>query len=343
MPRKAKGSKSKTASPAVTATMTPAGTGRLPAVATGSIAGGRAPAGLFGQSLALEADTSAEFADLAPTFGDVLLSIGEGVADSQDALDQGLVDTAVELSSTKVTVVSDVIQKLDEDGLPVAADTELISKEVSLINYVNPTVHEWSHVAVSMDLSVGAMDNERGVQFERTQNNLSMGGVGLFWGFLGWFQMSESESRNYYSRNVDRESDWARGQVRLDAQLKPRNIERFPTPAEISIGPQIYFSQGAVNETESGGVVTARSLELEIFVRKADGSVNPSVTIELDSGAFRQSFKSDEGYTGTTTNADGKCRVTLTRDIPNARFLGGLKSKISVNLGDVTKVTEITL
>lgn len=343
MVKKSKGSTSKTASRPISSSISGGAGAMMTSVASGSIAGGMPPIGLFASALALDADTSQEFADLAPTFGDVLLSVGSGVASSQDSLDRGLVDTAVDLSSTKITVVSDVIQKLDEDGLPVAADTELISKEVSLINYVNPTVHEWSHVALSMDLSVGAMDNERGVQFSREQSSDSIGGAGLFWGFLGWFQTSESSSRSSYSSQVDQEADWARGQVRLDAQLRPRDVGRFPTPAEVSIGPQIYFSQGSVHETTAGGVVTARDLALEIFVRKADGSANPSITIEVDSGAFRQSFKTDEGYTGATTNADGKCQVTLTRDIPNARFLGALKSNIKVTLGDITKVTEITL
>jgi hypothetical protein len=343
MAKKTKPSTTKAANRPVSSSVSGTTGAMLTPVVSGSIAAGMPPVGLFASSLALEADTSQEFADLAPTFGDVLLSVGNGVASSQDSLDRGLVETAKDLSNTKITVVSDVIQKLDEDGLPVAADTELVSKEVSLINYVNPTVHEWSHVALSMDLSVGAMDNERGVQFSREQSRGSVGGSGLFWGFLGWFKTKESTQDSSYTSQIDQEADWARGQVRLDAQLRPRDVGRFPTPAEVSIGPQIYFSQGSVRETIAGGVVTARELTLEIIVRKADGSVNPSVTIDLDSGAFRQSFKSDEGYTGATTNADGRCQVTLTRDIPNARFLGAMKSNVKVALGDITKVTEITL
>lgn len=318
--------------------------GLTAAVPSGTIArGAMPPTGLFTSSQALEADVSAEFAELAPTFGDVLLSVGTGVAESQDALDRGLVQTAKALSDTKITVVSDVIQKLDDDGLPVAADTELVSHEVSLINYVNPTVHEWSHVALSMDLSVGAVDNERGVSFSQRQQGKGISGVGLLWGFLGWFSTSSYDNLQSYTSSVDQEADWASGQVRLDAQLKPRDIERFPAPAEVSIGPQMYFSLGSVSETSASGVVTARSVDMEIFVRKADGSENPSVNITLDSGPFRQSFKTDEGYSGTATNADGRCRVTLTRDIPSSRFLRATTAKITAELGDVKKTTELSL
>ena len=52
--------------------------------------------GLAG-ALALEADVSGELAQIAPSFGDILGSIGRGVADSQTARDRGLVSTATTL------------------------------------------------------------------------------------------------------------------------------------------------------------------------------------------------------------------------------------------------------
>lgn len=336
--------KTSTANPSASTPLAGPAASHLPAVPTGSIMrSSMPPAGLFSMTQALEADVSQEFADLAPTFGDVLLSIGNGVAESQDALDAGLVETAQALSETKITVVTDVIQKLDEDGLPVAEDTELVSNEVSLINYVNPTVHEWSHVALSMDLTVGAMDNERGMSFNRKQTSGGTSGYGLFWGFLGWFSHDQRESETTRTSNVRQEADWARGQVRVDAQLRPRDMDRFPTPAEVSIGPQIYFSMGSVSETSSGGNVTARNLDMVINVRKANGDENPSVFLDLDSGPFRQSFMDTDGFTGSTTNSDGQCKVTLTRDIPNNRFLRPLTAPVTVSLGDIKRIVEISL
>lgn len=315
------------------------------AVPTGSLArsGGMPPSMLFSSSLGLDADVSTEFAELAPTFGDVLLAIGTGVADSQDALDRGLVETAQTLSDTKITVVTDVIQTLNDDGLPVVEATELVTNEVSLINYVTPTVHEWSHVALSMDLSVGAMDQERGVSFYQKQSSGSVGGVGLFWGFVGWFGESGTTRTSSYSSNQRMEADWARGQVRVDAQLRPRDVGQFPTPAEITIGPQIYFSSGSVTEGSSGGVVTSRSMDIIISIRKANGDENPLVNIVLDSGPYRQSFSTDDGFTGTTTNSDGQCKVTLTRDIPSARFLRSMSATVTANLGDLKQSIDVTL
>lgn len=315
-----------------------------PAVPTGSIRRtSMPPIGMFSAPMGLGADVSQEFAELAPTFGDVLLSIGTGVAESQDALDQGLVETARTLSDTKITVVTDVIQHLDEDGLPEVGETDLVTHDVSLINYVTPTVHEWSHVALSMDLSVGAMDNERGMSFTQKQRTSGYSGVGLLWGFVGWFGESGRETFSSYNSNVRQESDWANGQVRVDAQLRPRDVGQFPAPAEVTIGPQIYFSLGTVTETMSGGVVTARSVDVIISVRKADGDQNPSVNISLDSGPFRQSFSTTDGFSGTTTNSDGQCKVTLTRDIPSTRFLRAMTADITVHLGELKQTSAITL
>ncbi|MEJ2692018.1 MAG: hypothetical protein P8166_02915 [Candidatus Thiodiazotropha sp.] len=336
-------SKSRKASPAGVASAAASGS-LTPAVPSGSILGGNLmPTGLFSSTQALEADVSGELAGLAPTFGDVLMSIGNGVAKSQDALDRGLVETAKTLSDTKINVVTDVIQELDDDGLPVAENTELIEHEVSLINYVAPTVHEWSHMALSMDLSVGAMDNDTGVTFERKQTSGRVGGVGLFFGFVGFGLYSESERSTFYNRNTSRETDWARGQVRMDAMLRPRKAEKFPAPAEINIGPQIYFAQGAINDTVVGGVVTARSMELLIHCRKADGSANPNVIITLDSGPYGHSFSSTDGFTGNTTNADGQIKVTLTRQIPNPRFLRSVNANVKATLGQIERSVDIRL
>lgn len=312
--------------------------------ALGGTGGGLMPTGEITDALALDADVSDEMAAIAPTFGDVLLSIGTGVADSQAALDAGLVDAAIKLSETKIEVVTDVIQKLNDDGLPIGGDSsDILSHEVSLINFIPPTVHQWKRLALSMDLSVGEMDKTSGMTFHRNQYESSTGGTGLFWGYLGWFSSSRKETTTTYSSHSERESDWAQGQVRLDAEMGPRETAQFPVPADVVIGPQIFFSQGSVQETLSSGIVTSRSVDLIIKVRKADGSVNPSVNIEIDADRFRFSFASGDGFSGSTTNTDGEVKITITRDIPNARFLRAIRGTVIARLGQIEKKYEITL
>ncbi|MBI5550032.1 MAG: hypothetical protein HY911_00900 [Desulfobacterales bacterium] len=299
---------------------------------------------LFSTRLAaLEADASDELGDLAPTFGDVLLSIGLGISESQAALDQGLVSAARQLSQTKISVISEVIQELDDNGLPNAAQTQLIENEVSLINFVNPTVHEWKHMALSMDLSVGETDYERGMTFNRTQRDISTHAYGLFWGFLGWFDTDDRTQQSGQTTRTDQETDWAQGQVRMDALLGPRVTGKFPVPAEVAIGPQIYFSHGSVQETVSDGVVSERAMDLLIRVRKANGDVNPNVNLVIEAPSFSFSFIDDATFNGSTANADGEIKVRLSRSIPNARFLRAVKGTVVARLGDLKQSTVVSL
>jgi hypothetical protein len=314
-----------------------------PPLPMGSVLSSSALAKLGGSTLALDADVSGELAALAPTFGDVLSSIGNGVARSQEALDRGLVQTARTLSDTNITIVTDVIQELNDDGLPVPEATELVEETVSLINFVRPTAHEWSHVALSMDLSVGALDEERGMTFRNSMSSRRATNVGLFFGFLGIGVSSFKESSSFRSSESEFEANWAEGRVRMDAMLRPRNVEGFDPPATVTIGPQLFVSQGAVRETVSQGVVTARAIDLLITARKADGSVNPNVGIIVDSGPFDLSFAATDGFTGDQTNSQGQCRITLSRSIPSALFQGRVRGSVKVNLGQVEKRQTISL
>ena len=308
-----------------------------------SFGDGGAPSGLFTTGLGLGADVSPELLALTPTFGDVLSSIGMGVASSQAQLDKGLVDAAKHLSNTKIDVITDVIQKLDDNGLPSVAQTTLVKSNLSLINFVNPTVHEWKHVALSMDMTVGSLDVESGMTFKKKQYQTGTHAYGLFWGFVGWFDTDEQSSRQESTRHSRQESDWASGQVRMDALLGPRRTSKFAAPAQVTIGPSINFSQGAVQETQQNNVVTGRFLEVLINVRKANGAANPNVPLEADTDRFAFSWVADAPFTGSTTNAQGQAKLKITRDIPSPIFARPTRVKLTIRLGAVAKDLSVIL
>ena len=314
------------------------------ALPEGSIlsAGALIPGG-GGGVLANEADVSGELAELAPSFGDILASIGRGVADSQTALDRGLVDTATTLSQSTITVVTDVVQELNDDGLPVPSATQLVTENVSLINFVRPTAHQWSHIALRMDMTVGAVDNERGISVNSKTKSARATNVGLFFGFLGIGVSSFKERSTFRSEESDFESNWAEGRVLMDALLQPRNVEGFDPPAEVSIGPQIFMALGSVQETLNSGVVIARATDIVITVRKANGAVNPSVMIDVDPGPFDLSFATADGFTGNTTNAAGQCRITLSRNIPSPLFQRRVRGTVTATLGQIERSTTVSL
>jgi hypothetical protein len=211
-----------------------------------------------------------------------------------------------------------------------------------VLNFVTPTVHEWKHVALSMDMRVGAMDEETGVSFSVQTKKRSAGSSGLFFGLIGVGHMSvNSEYRSMMSES-HREAQWSDGVVQLDAVLAPRRTGKFPVPASVSIGPQIHVSQGTVVETKVGGVLTERSVDVLINVRKASGEVNPSKMVELDAGGLLPSFSTTAPFTGSTTNADGQCKVTLRRSIV-AGFAQAGRRTVSVRLGQLSKAFDIVI
>lgn len=290
---------------------------------------------------ALEADVTDKLMELGPTFGEVLESIGLGVAVSQAELDAGMVETARQLSETEIEIVTDVIQKLNDDGLPDIDNTEIIKDRVSLINYVNPTVHEWKRVALSMDFSVGEIDNETGITFSRFQNQNSISGGS--WGFISWFKMNSSLNYDRTNIETDYEANWAQGQVRVDATLTPRENENFPTPTQVVIGPQIFFSQGSIVETPNeGNTVVTRSVDVLVKVLRPDGAVNPNVNIQVEA-PFLVSFSTDGSFNGSTTNADGEILVTFSRNFPAGSLARRARASVTAVLGQFRKSTTITL
>ncbi len=292
--------------------------------------------------LALGADVSGQFDTLAPTFGNILASVGLGVAASQEALDRGVVDTVRALSDTKITVVTEVIEQLDDDGLPDVAQTRLVTNDLSVLNFVTPTVHEWKHVALSIDMSVGAMDDETGAQYTVSQSSTRAANVGLFFGILGVGYYATSNSFRDINSQSHREAQWSQGTVQLDATLAPRRTTKFPVPARVSIGPQIFVSQGSVVETLDSGTLTARSVDVLVNVRKASGAPNPSKTLELDAAGLLPSFSSAAPFTGSTTNADGQVKVTLRRSI-NFGFGQPVRRTLTLRLGDISKRFDLVI
>lgn len=290
----------------------------------------------------LAADVSGQLQAVAPTFGSVLSSIGFGVADSQTALDKGVIDTVNQLADTDITVVTDVIQHLDDDGLPDTSLTELVSTDLSVLNFFMPTIHEWKRVAISMDLSVGAFSETDGVQFNARQQGGGVGGAGLFWGFIGVNETTSYDNQQFGSVNHQQEASWSAGEVRLDATLGPRTTGKLPVASQVSVGPQIVFSQGATKEVAVSGAGVNRSVDLVVTVLKAAGDPNPTKPVTVSAGGLRTAFSSTAPYTGNITNADGQILVTVTRNVPNAGT-GAINATVVARLGSFSQSYTLTI
>lgn len=290
------------------------------------------------------ADTVAGKLDaIAPSFGEILKAVGSGVAKAQRALDDSVRDTVKQLSDTKIKVVTDVVQQIDDDtGEPLAPQPEdLITQELSVLNFVTPSVHEWKYVALSMDMSVAGMSEKTGMRFSSASFAASRQSSGLAFGFIGLGSTSVSADFSTVRTNVQREAEWASGQVQLDALLAPRRTNKLPVPATVEKGPQIFVVQGRTTDVKDGAGASAklveRNVEITVTVLKASGAANSGKNPLIEAPGLLR-----EAVAGGATNTEGKVKYRLRR------FFGGSGSgfaqfPVTVRLGGVVRRFNVDL
>lgn len=290
------------------------------------------------------ADTATDVANqlgaLAPTFGEILKSVGTGLANAQRALDKSVIDTVNKLASTKIDVVTDVIQRIDDaTGMPIEpTDDDLITQKLSVLNFVTPTVHEFKYMALSMDMSISKLDQKTGMSFTSASLNTSRNQSGLHFGFVGVGTTSVNADFKSVRANTEREMQWASGRVQMDALLAPRRTTKFPVPAEITIGPQIFLAQGKTTDVKQGAGANAplveRNVEVTITTLTASGAVNAAANVTIEApGLLREN---------TQPNTLGKTKFRLRRFFTNGGQ-GFSTFQVKVKLGQIVKTFSVDL
>jgi hypothetical protein len=280
-----------------------------------------------------------QFAEAMPTFGNVLLSIGTGVAASQEAMDRSLVDTVKKLQDTRITIVTDVIQELGDDGLPVdGRDPVLIKEEVSLVNHVPPTQHLWKKVSLSMDMSVAGMTAQHGMVLKQQQTSASGYAGSSYWGFYGWFDGYGSHGRSEQTTVSQSEQQWSSGQVRLDAILGSRMMDKLPVGVDVEIGPSISFTQGMMEREALENGVTRRFVIVTIEVRNQNGTPAASNTVlGISNDLFPHGLVNGSALVG------GKLAVKVYRDHPDGLEPAPAASTLTVKLGAMVRTFTVNL
>jgi hypothetical protein len=300
------------------------------------------PIGADTMLAATATDVANQLDALAPTFGEILKSVGSGLANAQRALDKSVMDTVNKLATTKIDVVTDVVQRLDDaTGLPMEpADTDLIKQQLSVLNFVTPTVHEFKYMALTMDLSIAKLDQKVGMSFTSASLNTSRNSSGLHFGFVGVGTTSVNADFKAVRSNVEREMQWASGRVQMDALLAPRRTTKFPVPAEISVGPQIFLNQGRTTDVRQGAgqnpPLVERNVEITITTLTAAGAPNTTANVTIEApGLLRET---------TQANTGGKTRFRLRRFFTNGAGAQGFSTfAVKVRLGQIVKSFTVDL
>jgi len=301
--------------------------------------------------LGLTADATDKLEQGAQSFGDVLRAIGNAVVVSQAALDEAAIETARQLSQTKLEVAVAVRQDLDDSG-DLINDPVIDTRTLSLSSFILPTLHQWQHVAASMDLTVGEIDATAGIKVKSggASVSASKGAVGF----------SAAAAFNYSS--IDAQSrfkaEFSTGAVRLDALLAPREEFRFPDITDFAIGPQILVAQvaavvpavpavAAVAATAttaaipgSPAVPASRRVTLTIKLLNSLGQpLAGSIDVRLPPDLRR---RITQASTGTLPIALGGTAVVLNLD---PKFSGEPTQdyRVPLKYGDLTKLVDVTL
>jgi hypothetical protein len=259
------------------------------------------------------------------------------VAISQAALDEAAIETARKLSATKLDVAVVVRQGLGDDG-NLKGDPVVETRRLSLSNYILPTLHQWQHVALSMDLTVSELDATSGVKVRSGGASARLSaGVGSF---------SAAGEFNYSSLNAESRlrSDFANGTIRLDALLGPRDEFRFPEVADYAIGPQLRVTQVATSgkEVPAAGMVGRkaphRTVTLTVSLFKSDGTplTGKSIDVRVPPDLRRRLVT----FVGGTVPAVDPIELVL-----DEKFLPepAQTHRVSLKFGDLTKVVDVTL
>lgn len=277
-----------------------------------------------------DADVTDELLEAAPTFGNMLKTVGVAVANAQRALDESVIQTVQKMVDSKVQIATEVVQFLNDDGLPDASKTEVVTQEVSLISLATPPLHEWKQVALTMDLDVSEIDARAGITFKQEQATL-----GLQFG-VGGFGASGSVSFDSTSIDSRFRSDFARGTLTLDATLGPRATTKFQDPVKILKGPLISVSVGALRTDKNAGV---RTVSLDIKVRKGNGDVNSGKPLEITAPGLLSSL-SDSGITRTS---DGGLNAELTRTIGSGDPPPPQQFTVTITMRQIRRVLQVAV
>lgn len=283
------------------------------------------------------ADATDKLEKGAQAFGEVILAIGNAVVVSQAALDDAAIETAKQLSETKLKVTVAIRQPLNDDG-DLAGAPQIDAQTVSLSSYILPTLHQWQHVAVSMDLTVSEIDATSGLKVKSGSAGATVSaGIGFF---------SASGEFNYSSLNAESRlrSEFSNGAVRLDALLGPRDEFRFPEVADFALGPQILVTQAATEGKEVPATGTADrvppfrrlTLTVKLYSREGDELTDKSVDLRLPPELRRRLVNPLSGARPTKDPID----LTLAE-----KFLAepAQTHRVQLKYGDLTKIVDVTI
>ncbi len=298
------------------------------------------PIGAGSTALALPgtADVSDELLRSGMSFGKMVQTTGQAVADTQLKLNETGAAMASALATTLVDVIAVQETIYDDEGNIDSAQT--FTRKLPLINFIDPVFYEWSAVRLQGQFSA----SELVVSNESSSSSFAMsdrsGGVGIGFGIIGVGGMAFSDSSSSSTSNVDQSFDRSFGHVRASALLEPKRDIGVPAPRQVVRGPSLNVIAGEIVDVLAGGVLSARTMSALLELRRQDGTpiTGKSISIETEGAPWAFSTAGAE-----TTDANGQVAITMRRDFIGATPDTSPKDVVlSARLGLVSNSATLT-
>jgi hypothetical protein len=298
------------------------------------------PIGASATTLALPgtADVSDELLRAGMSFGKMVQTTGQAVADTQLKLNE----TGAAMASTLATTLVDVIAVqetiYDDEGNIDSAQT--FTRKLPLINFIDPVFYEWSAVRLQGQFSASELVTSSEAKTSSFVDTFGFGGVGLSFGVLGVGAIGTNTTTTSTDSNVDQSFDSSFGHVRASALLEPKRDIGVPAPRQVVRGPSLNIIAGEIKDVILGGVLTARTMSALLELRRQDGTpINgKSISIETDGAPWAFTTPGAE-----STDGAGQVAITLRRDFVGATPDTTAKDVVlSARLGLVSNSTTLT-
>jgi len=270
-------------------------------------------------------DIGQDLTNAGSDFGSLLEGIGNALAATQQKLTETSAETTSTLAKTLVDVIAVQETQYRDDG-SIANQTSFTQK-LPLINFVDPVFYELPQVRVQARFFI----SEIATATSSTSSSSSQGlGVGLGLSFNnrafslgaagGFTSGSQSSSLSTQTDQVT-----AVGQVRMFAQISPRNDIGVPKPTQVVTGPSLSIIAGEIKDTDANNQplkdsdgTPFRTLSVLIQLRNKSGQPigGKSLSIETDGAPWSYSPPTAT-TTGATSGQDaGNVTILLKRSFP---------------------------
>lgn len=336
------------------------------------------PAAVAGVSLSetgTAANTGTQINAAGMAFGQLIHHVGEAVADTQRQLNETTAQTALALAEATIDVIAARQRTYHDDGT-LDAETNLVMK-MPLASYVDVVSHEVSQVHIQgvfqatgfQSSSSSTTETTLGSSYAQlhigaplagpsTSSALAQGATAVASGATGGFR-SGYETTTTTSVAAGSASESSYGQMRMNAEIRPRADVGVPRPSQVVRGPLLSLTPVAQPDgwevEKTGETVTARRAAIMIHYRKRgeDGEGAPIVgrSFAIEAPGLYWTVCDATGVAATEstiealrqTDADGRMYLLVRRDLSADADRAPRPFAVTARIGMVNTTVVVSL